>query len=61
MRAVKKQDYKVMVHKGFGLDKMLCGKKRAGDFRAGENRFSDLESKQPEFALAFFFKFKDQS
>lgn len=54
MRAVKEQDYKVMVHKGFGLDKMLCGKKRAGDFRAGENRFSDLESKKPEYALAFF-------
>lgn len=36
---VKVRDYEVMVHKGLGSDKVLCGSK-FGDFRSTENSLS---------------------
>lgn len=37
-RIVKVQDYEVMVHKGLGSDKVVCGSE-SGDFRSTETSF----------------------
>lgn len=46
-RAVKVQDYKVMVHKGLGSDKGVCGSE-SGDFRSTSFFFSPLADQRDD-------------
>lgn len=62
-RAVKVQDYEVMVHKGFGSDKVVCGSERVvtlGQQKPGfltdnevDSATNLLTAKTPEYVVTF--------
>lgn len=51
-RIVKVQDYEVMVHKGLGSDKVVCGIE-SGDFRSTETSLTH-NCKTPEYVFSDF-------